>query len=228
MKKQLDLVRKAYDLTVEEYNRGIDPLAKVPDEFKNSLEFKEFQECINLSCSSAAPENKSFLNPQVGMQFLDAGCCANLASYRLDRWLSIYYGIDISSKLMNAMKTFVSQKNLPIGGLWVAEISKLPFESNFFDIAALIGVLEYCSIEYTKKALSELNRISKPNSKIVLDIPNMSHPHVNTMFELEKYLGRPNIPKSKLKFEKILKPLFHIDKIDDSKVMLKYFVRVIK
>jgi hypothetical protein len=44
MEKHLKRIRKAYDLTVEQHNRGIDSLAEVPEEFKRSLEFKAFQE----------------------------------------------------------------------------------------------------------------------------------------------------------------------------------------
>ena len=89
----------------------------------------------------------------------------------------------------------------------------------------MIGVLEYYSLEYTKKTLKEINRVMKPSAKLVVDIPNLTHPHVNIMFQLEAYLKRSNIPKSREDFERILKPLFLIDKVDDSKVMSKYFVR---
>ena len=42
--------------------------------------------------------------------------------------------------------------------------------------------------------------------------------------KLEEYLGRPNIPKSRAEFESLLAPLFTTIKVDDSCVMLKYFV----
>lgn len=162
------------------------------------------------------------------MRFLDAGCCANLANYRLDKWQSIYYGVDISPNLIDAMRNFVKQKNISIGGLWVADITKLPFEDNFFDIAAVIGVFEYCTLEYIKESLVELNRVLKPKAKLVLDIPNLEQPDINLMFKIEEFSGRPNIPNSKSAFGKILKPLFTIERIDDSRMMIKYFVRAIK
>lgn len=223
---QVEKIRKAYDLTVEQYHKGIDPLKEVPEDFKNSPDFKAFMKDADPSTTgSNAFENKEYLEPKKGMRFLDAGCGANLAVYEFYKWPSIFYGVDISTALISEMRKFVKKNSLQIGGLYVTEIISMPFEDNYFDIALLIGVLEYYSLEYTKKALEEMNRVLKPSAKLVVDIANLVHPHVDIMFKLEAYLKRPNIPKSREDFEKILKPLFLIDKIDDSNVMLKYFVR---
>jgi len=48
------------------------------------------------------------------------------------------------------------------------------------------------------------------------------------MQKLEEYLGRPNIINSRAEFEALLKPLFSAERIDDSRVMIKYFVRTVK
>ena len=228
MTRQLDRVRRAYDLTVDQYREGIDPFAGVPEEFKSSPAFKAFIEDTGQSCSSGVPENRDFLDPRPGKRFLDAGCCANLHTHRLDRWPSTYFGVDISPALIAAMRAFAERRQLPVGGLYVAEVADLPFDDDFFDIADVIGVLEYCTLEYTGRALHELHRMLKPMAKIVVDIPNLAHPHVQTMFRLERYLGRLNIPKSRSAFEEILTPLFSIERAYDSHVMLKYFVRTIK
>ncbi len=222
--EQLARIRTAYDLSVRQYREGIDNFVNVPDEFKNSEGFRALmQECGPLT-SSSAPENKEFLNPQAGMKFLDAGCCANLANYRVDKWPSTYYGVDISPEIIKAMKSFTSHENISIGGLQVAEVASLPFDDDFFDIALLIGVLEYADLDYVGAALAEMNRVLKPKARLVVDTPNMEHPFVEVMFKLENYLERPNIPKSHLEFEKMLTPLFNIKKVDDERVMLKYFV----
>jgi SAM-dependent methyltransferase len=223
----LDRIRQAYDLTVEQYRQGLDPLARVPERFKNSPEFRVFRaESLGLS-SSNAPENKAYLDPQPGMHFLDAGCSANLFRYRFDRWPSLYYGIDISPALIEAMRGFAKRHQLVIGGLHVAELADLPFDDDFFDMADVIGVLEYCNLEYIEQALLELNRVLKLGARMVLDIPNLAHPRVETMFQLEQYLNRPNIPTERAAFEERLNPLFSIDRIDDTQVMLKYFVQAI-
>jgi SAM-dependent methyltransferase len=180
MNRHLDTIRKAYDLTVEQYEKGIKPLDSVPQESRilrstNSLE-REGE-----LLGSAAPDIKEYLAPGAGMRFLDAGCCANIANYRLDLWPSIYYGVDISPGLIEAMRNVVKRKQLSIGGLYVAEVRALPFDDNFFDIAAVIGVLEYCSLEYMEKSLAELNRVLKSGSRLVFDIPNENHPYAADM-----------------------------------------------
>lgn len=228
MEEQLDRIRRAYDLTVEQFRLGIDPLAQVPAAFKNSPEFKAFMAESKRVCSSNAPENKAYLDPQPGMRFLNAGCCANLANYRLDQWPSIYYGVDISPALIEAMRRFAERHQLAVGELHVAELAELPFEDNFFDIADVIGVLEYCTLEYIERALLELARVLKSGAKMVVDIPNLAHPHVEIMFQLEQYLNRPKIPTERMAFEEILTPLFSVDRVDDTRGMLKYFVCIIK
>ena len=229
MKDQLQQISNAYDLTVKQYREKIDPLANVPDEFRSSKEFKDFQQGTGSEITgSNAPENKQFLDPESGMKFLDAGCYANLASYRFDKWSSVYHGIDISPALIDAMKGFVTHRRISVGSLKVAELATLPFDDDFFDIASVIGVLEYANLNYCKSALRELNRVLKNDSRMVVDIPNMKHSHVQTMFKLEEYLGRPNIAKSRTEFEAILAPLFMTVRVDNSRVMLKYFVKTKK
>jgi len=225
MDKQLNRIRKAYDLTVMQHKKGINPLDNIPEEIKKSL-FYQF--LMAGTGDSAAPDIKEYLAPSPEKRFLDVGCSANIVNYRLDLWTSVYYGIDISPRLIRAMKTYVKHEQISIGGLNIAEVAKLPFDDNFFDIAAVIGVLEYCTLKYISQALIELNRVMKPESRLVLDIPNENHPYVEDMVRLEKYLGRPNFIHSRSKFVDLIASLFLIERVDNSQVMLKYYVRTIK
>ena len=223
--EQLERIRKAYSSAIRDFLAGISPLSKVPKKFKRSKTFKAFLKKADPSTvGSAAPDIKQFLKPAPGMKCLDAGCCANLAAYRLDKWPSTYYGIDYSPVVIQEMKKFTSINNLKIGGLKKAEIKDLPYPNDFFDIAMVIGVFEYLHMDYSAQALKELFRVLKPGARMVLDLPNLAHPHIEIMFQLEEYLGRPNIPKSRVRFEQHLIPLFTIVNIKDTHVMLKYFV----
>jgi ubiquinone/menaquinone biosynthesis C-methylase UbiE len=225
-KKQFEKIQKAYNATVRDFLAGIGPMDSVPDKFKNSKAFKAFlKETDPEVTGSSAPDIKAFLQPSPGEKCLDAGCCANLATKRFDKWPSIYFGIDISPDLIRAMSKFVYEANLKIGGLVIAEIKNIPFPDNFFDLAMVIGVFEYVSMDYAAESLKELHRVLSPGARIVLDLPNLSHPHVKTMFQLEEYLQRPNIPKSREEFESYLNPLFSIEKTKEKYVMQKYFVR---
>ena len=223
MDNQLEKIRRAYDLTVEQFRKGIDPLESVPDDIRNTDFFQSMSSVSNMN--SAAADVREYLSPETGMKFLDAGCSANLANYSLGKWPSTYYGVDISPALIAAMKGYAEINNISIGGLYIADISSLPFENSFFDIAAVIGVFEYCTLEYIAQALHELHRVLKSRAKAVIDIPNSNHPHTADMQELETYLGRPIFIHLRLDFEKVLESTFHIDKTDDSQVMIKYFVR---
>jgi SAM-dependent methyltransferase len=222
--KQLTQIRKAYDLTVEQYRQGINPLDNVPDDIRHSSFFQSFQSG-NISSNNAAPDIKEYLQPEIGMRYLDQGCSANLVNYHLYEWPCTYYGVDISSALIEAMRNFTTSHDLHIGTLQVAEISKLPFPDQFFDIASTIGVLEYCSLPYVRKALKELARVLHPGSRTVLDIPNRTHPYARDMVRLERFLERPIYLHSRPRFELVISQNFIMDKIDDSGVMIKYFVR---
>jgi len=223
MDDQFEKIRRAYDLTVEQFRKRINPLESVPDDIRNTDFFQSINSSSNLN--SSATDIRQYLSPETGMKFLDAGCSANLANYNLGEWPSTYYGVDISPVLIEAMKRFAKRTKISIGGLYVADISGLPFENNFFDIAAIIGVLEYCTLEYIESSLQELHRVLKPGAKAVIDLPNPDHPHATDMQRLETYLGRPNFLHSRSDFEKLLKSTFRIDITDDSQVMTKYFVR---
>jgi SAM-dependent methyltransferase len=216
-------IRKAYDLTIEQHEKGIDPLKSVPEDIKSLPGYAEIIK--DPSLGSGAVDIREYLKLETGMRFLDAGCCANLANYRLDKWPCAYYGVDISAAMVRAMKTFTRKNGISIGGLYNTGLGNMPFRDNFFHVAAMIGVLEYYSLEYMERVLIELRRVLRRDAKMVLDMPNPDHPHVETMFRLEEYLQRPHIPKQREELENLLEPMFRIEHVDDSRVMLKYFVR---
>ena len=131
MDEQLDRIRRAYDLTVRQYEDGIDPLDQVPADFRSSSELAALLDDAN-ACNSGAPENREFLDPKTAMRFLDVGCAASLANYHLHRWESTYFGVDMSSVLVAAMSRFARRNGIAIGGLGVAELAVLPFAADSF------------------------------------------------------------------------------------------------
>lgn len=219
----LPRIASAYDLTVQDYVRGIDPLASLPEEFRKSEKLAALLDDA-VSCNSGAPENREFLDPREGLRFLDVGCAASLVNYDLGSWPSHYYGVDISPNLVEAMRSYAHDQGIAIGGLHVAEFAELPFDNEFFNIAAVIGVLEYCPFDYVELGLEELSRVIEPTARVVLDIPNPTSPHVETMLRLEEHLGQPAIVHSRGEFEQALERHFAIERADDSHVMLKYFL----
>jgi len=219
----LNRVAAAYDRTVGEYHQGIDPLDSLPDELRRSDAVAALLEDA-ACCNSGAPAVREFLDPQPGMRFLDVGCAASLVNYDLASWPSIYYGVDVSAALIEAMQSFVAERRISIGGLEVADLAHLPFTDQFFDLAAVIGVLEYCPFDYLTAGLVDLNRVLKPGARVVLDTPNPASAHLDSMLQLEQQLGRAEIVHSRSRIEKLLAQLFTIAAVDDSHVMLQYFL----
>jgi len=225
MEIYLDKIKKAYDLTVEQYQDNINPIDLLPDDFKNSLKFKLFQSKISSEFTgSNNPEIKNYLLPDRNQKLLDVGCCANVANYRFDKWESEYFGIDISPKLINEMTGFVKHNNLNIGGLCISQADSLPFESNYFDLAMAIGVFEYYPLDYIYKGLTELNRSLKPNAKLVLDFPNKVHDLIEVMVETETFLLRPIIVYDIKEYDNLVNEFFDIIKVDKESIMIKYFL----
>jgi SAM-dependent methyltransferase len=222
---QIEKIRRAYNLTVTQHSDGTDPLSVVPKEFRESAELAEFFEQCDGKTNSAADDIKSFLQPAAGMKYLDAGCSANLYNYRLHTWPSVYYGIDISEALIDAMRNHAGGLSLSVGELKVAEITSIPFPDKFFDIASLIGVLEYYTLEYAEASMREFHRVLKPEARLVLDIPNRDHRYFGVMERLEGYLQRPIRFTGRVQFEKLLRSHFDIKREDDSSVMIKYFLQ---
>jgi ubiquinone/menaquinone biosynthesis C-methylase UbiE len=224
---QLETIRRAYDRTVDNFFNGITDEDLLPMEFKTSERYLRFHEILKSgSPGSADPKIKEYLDPKPGMRFLDVGSAANLIVRDLGKWPSTYYGIDISPKLVDASREFAKRNNIKIGGLYVADAAKIPFEDGYFDICAVIGVLEYYDIPYIRRALEEISRVLKPRAKIVVDMPNLDHPEIMTMVEFEGYLGRPrhHLPTSS-EFEAELKRSFFIDEMDRSQIMTGYFAK---
>ena len=225
MEEQLERIRRAYDLTVHQYEQGVDPLSGVPDDLKLAPEFRTFLDETGDACHGGARDVREYLDPSPGMRFLDVGCAAGLKTLRLHEWPSEYYGADISPQLINAMQRFVENNEVIIGGLYVADAANLPFDDDHFDIAALVGVLEYCTFDYAAAALLELGRVLRSDARMVVDIPNLAHPHVDMMFCLEESLGRPQIAHDRAAFEALLGRYFEVDRVDSARVMLKYFCK---
>ncbi|MBN2379588.1 class I SAM-dependent methyltransferase [candidate division WOR-3 bacterium] len=223
MREHLERIRKAYDKCVGQYNQGIDPFVSIPAEFRNSSCFTALIE-EGKHCNTGNPDIRKYLNPKPGMRFLDAGCGAGLTTYKLYTWPSIYYGVDTSSKTIQAIQSFVKSQGIRIGGLHFSDISRIPFPDDYFDIGALIGVLEYYALPYINLVLKELNRVLKPEAKFTLDIPNQAHPLYPAMVQLEEYLDRPHAPFTRAEFEELLRPYFSVRKVNDSKVMINYYL----
>ncbi|WP_066714809.1 class I SAM-dependent methyltransferase [Clostridium sp. Marseille-P299] len=224
MENQLELIAKSYDKGIECGKKGINLYNDLPEYITNNPNFQKWkQECTN--GDSGSTEIIEYLLPDTNMRFIDLGCCLNLMFRGYDKWPSIYHGVDISNKTIQLLNKFATEKKLSIGSLFCGSIHETPFEDNYFDIGACIGVLEYFEQDFVEQSIIEMQRILKPKGKIVLDIPNISDETCQLMMLIEEHLGRPDrFNMQPPEFEDMLKKYFVIEKADTGP-MIQYFLK---
>ncbi|MCI8347762.1 MAG: class I SAM-dependent methyltransferase [Bacilli bacterium] len=209
----LELIKESYDRGIVDYGKK-DALSydNLPGYITNDPDYPKYK--IELEIGYEGSKNKGikdYLSPTKDMKFIDLGCCLNLMFYGYDNWQSLYYGVDISPETIKLLERTISKRDLSIGALFCGSIHETPFDDNFFDIGACIGVLEYFEKEFVEKALAEIHRIIKPNGKFVLDIPNIKSPTGRIMMLIEEYMGRPDkFNMLSQEFEDVLQKYFEI------------------
>lgn len=216
MENQLELVAKSYDKTIDLGRKGIDLYNNLPDDITNDPYYPLWKNELESGTEgSVCIEIRDYLLPNKNMRFIDLGCALNLMFHGYDTWPSTYHGVDISVKTIELLNEFVEEKKLSIGSLYCGSIHETPFDDNYFDIGACIGVLEYFGKNFVEKVITEAHRIIKPNGKFVLDIPNIESPTGRMMMKIEEHMGRPDkfdmLPQE---FEDMIKNYFYIEKTD--------------
>ncbi|MCL2400149.1 MAG: class I SAM-dependent methyltransferase [Defluviitaleaceae bacterium] len=230
MKNHLNVVASSYDKAIELGKKGIDLYKDLPDHLKDEPDYHLFEKAgaEGLDSSSGDKRIKEYLSPVQNMYFIDLGCCLNLMFNGYAEWPSIYHGVDISSETIKLLKEYSAKNNLNVGELFCGSIHKTPFDANYFDFGACIGVLEYFEKDFVSEALAEAYRILKPGGKFVLDIPNNNGKMRRFMNLVELSMGRPcrfdMLPRE---FEEILLKFFEIEKSEevDAVAMILYFLK---
>ncbi|KKP37629.1 MAG: hypothetical protein UR27_C0004G0042 [Candidatus Peregrinibacteria bacterium GW2011_GWA2_33_10] len=107
-----------------------------------------------------------------GAKVLDVGCGNGRLVEFLKNYSIDYTGLDQSKKLIEEAKKNFSNKNFVQGN-----ILKLPFRDSSFDIIFCIAVLHHIpSVEYRKKAISEIKRVLKNKGIAIISTWNMYQP----------------------------------------------------
>ncbi len=81
------------------------------------------------------------------------------------------YLVDFSNKMIELAMQKSKQKKIKAQGI-VADITKLPFEDEFFDSAISISALHCLNKKQQEKAIQELHRVLKPNAKCFIGVWN--------------------------------------------------------
>lgn len=227
MKNQLELIAESYDRGIDLGRKGISSYEKFPSYITNHPNYPLFQQMqMNETLSdSGRKEIAGYLAPKAGMKFIDLGCCLNLRFRGYKDWPSTYYGVDISSKTIELLHEFMEKNELTVGDLYCGSMHETPYDTDFFDIGACIGSLEYFERGFVQQAVAEFHRIMKPNGKCVLDIPNVGTPEFEITKLIEEYLGRPDkFDLSVKEFETMLDAYFVIEKKEVVGPMIQFFL----
>jgi len=101
-----------------------------------------------------------------GEKVLDLGCANGRMIELFDPENIEYFGADISEKLVE-----VAKKIYPAGRFQTADALSLPFNDNTFDKVYFISVLHHIPSEgFRQKCFSEINRVLKPNGRLILRV----------------------------------------------------------
>lgn len=120
--------------------------------------------------------NFDWLNITPGTKILDIGCGPGRHTASAFKYKNaVVIGADLDHtdllKAKNRMQfhQFAGEYDGGIWGLTVADITKLPFPDNYFDVVICSEVMEH--IPDDKKAVSELLRVLKPGKNLVVSVP---------------------------------------------------------
>lgn len=118
------------------------------------------------------PEVIEFLNNKSG-KVLDLGCGSG--RHLIESEEIKFYEADFSEEMIRFAKENAEKKEIN-AEFFVADASKLPFESNFFDSAIYIAALHCLDSEnLRKKSIEELHRVLKPNSQALITVWSKNH-----------------------------------------------------
>jgi len=98
------------------------------------------------------------------------------------------YLVDFSEEMIKLAKEKSKKLKIP-AEFFVAELTKLPFEDNFFDFAICISALHCLQPKEHKKAIQELYRVLKKGGKAEIGVWNFKSKRFNQKQGKEKMIG---------------------------------------
>jgi len=108
------------------------------------------------------------------MKLLDIACGQGTLLALAENYVETY-GVDISKEAIKKARKIAKNTVFKI-----SSAEKLPFKNSFFDYMTCMGSLEHFPNMDT--ALKEMNRVIKPNGKILIHVPN-------SLYLIHKILG---------------------------------------
>lgn len=128
---------------------------------------------------------------------LDIGCGYGRLATEIVKSSSEAYicGVDISPTFVRLFNKNLRRR----GRAKVADVRKLPFDSNYFDLIYCVVTLMYLeSPKEQQKAIGEMKRVLKPGGRIVLIEPNKFGDNIIKLFGILPFILRNVMRKKKI------------------------------
>jgi ubiquinone/menaquinone biosynthesis C-methylase UbiE len=97
------------------------------------------------------------------------------------------YLVDFSKEMINLAKNKAKKQKIP-AEFFVEDMTKLPFQDNFFDYAISISSIHCLPPKSHKKAVEEFYRVMKPHSKSLIGVWNFNSKRFNQKQGKEKLI----------------------------------------
>jgi SAM-dependent methyltransferase len=111
-----------------------------------------------------------------GARALDVGCNTGPMLIPLRRRGYDIVGVDISPDDVRQAERYLGERNLPSGGLSVADGTCLPFRDQSFEFVLLVDILEHT--DYPERIVAEVRRLLVPGGTVIATVPWAYHPYV--------------------------------------------------
>lgn len=132
------------------------------------------------------------IGPNKGIKVLDVGCANGYSTISIARpGNNIFFGIDTNNEAIEMANRLKDQKRLEDITFSVGEMTNVPFEDKFFDVAyAKRALSNLPSRKEQKKAIEELSRLTRVDGRVyVFDLFMEGYERLNQLrnsFGLEK------------------------------------------
>ena len=148
----------------------------------------------------------SHQNLEPNSKILEIGCATGVLSNYLSTLSYVPTGVDRSKKMIGRAK-----ENYPHLNFYVEDATKLPFESNTFDVLLASSLVNI--IDEKEKLLLEMKRLVKAEGSISFLVPLQSFNNKN-LTKLNNSLGLKGFSKSALKMWHNSAPKMSLEEIE--------------
>lgn len=185
--------------------------AKVFKAEKEAVMQQSFPKVINNYIHKLHVDEILRILPEGRIECLDIGCGYGRVALEIAERKKVFvYGVDISKVFVNLFNKKLGKRGMAV----VGELTNLPFEDNKFDCVICIATMMYLKeIKEQRKAISEMLRVVKRGSRIIVIEPNKTGDNIIKLFGFLPYFLRKILKKKKVETFGITYSWGRIDKL---------------